>query len=60
MAPDEVGMKEILRRLTCGVGVIVWFFVASVGHGQSLDPHKPAPLGAGINKGNIQAISMLD
>src|SRR6516162_5054555 len=57
MAPDEVGMKEILRRLTCGVGVIVWFFVASVGHGQSLDPHKPAPLGAGINKGNIENFS---
>jgi hypothetical protein len=57
MAPDEVGVRGILRRLTCGVGVIVWFFAASVGHGQSLDPHKPAPLGAGINKGNIENFS---
>src|SRR5437899_1602922 len=57
MGPDEVGMSRILQRLKSGFGVIVWLFAASICYGQSLDPHKPAPLGAGINKGNIDNFS---
>jgi hypothetical protein len=53
MAPDEVGTGGVLRRLTPCIAMVAWLFAASICHGQSLDPHKPAPLGAGINKGNI-------
>jgi len=53
MTPDEVGIRRILRRLTSGVVTVVCFCAASVCHGQSLDSHKPVPLAAGVNKGNI-------
>jgi hypothetical protein len=50
-------MSGILRRLKSGFCVIVWLFAASICYGQSLDLHKPAPLAAGINKGNIDNFS---
>ena len=46
-------MSEVLWRSTCGVSVVVWLLAGSICYGQSLDPHKPAPLAGGINKGNV-------
>jgi membrane-associated protease RseP (regulator of RpoE activity) len=57
MAANEVSKAALLRRLTVGAGVVIWLFVASICHGQSLDPQKPSPLSAGTNKGNIDNFS---
>jgi hypothetical protein len=37
--------------------VIVWLLATSICCAQSLDPHKPASFGAGVNKGNIDNFS---
>jgi hypothetical protein len=53
VAPAKAGKSMMLRRVTLGVGTVLWLFAVSICHGQSLDPDKPAPLGAGANKGYI-------
>jgi hypothetical protein len=57
MAPNEVIGRSVLLRLTVGLGATAWLFSGSIGSGQSLDPHKPAPLDSGINKGYIENYS---
>lgn len=54
MASDAARLRW---RFTAAVGTILWLLTASVGHGQSLDLHKPAPLAAGTNKGNVENFS---
>jgi hypothetical protein len=53
MTPEKIAMRRTLRRFTSVVVTVSWVCAASIGHGQSLDSHKPAPLATGVNKGNI-------
>jgi hypothetical protein len=35
------------------MAALVWLIAGPASYAQSLDPHKPAPLGPGVNKGNV-------
>jgi hypothetical protein len=35
------------------MAALVWLIAGHASYAQSLDPHKPAPLGPGVNKGNV-------
>jgi hypothetical protein len=47
----------MLRRCGLALAALMAFVAGSVSHAQTLDPQKPAALGAGVNKGNVDSMS---
>lgn len=47
----------MLRHYGLALATLITFVAWSVSYAQSLDPQKPAALGAGINKGNVDSMS---
>jgi hypothetical protein len=43
----------VIRQSCSALAALVWFIAGPANYAQSLDPHKPAPLGPGVNKGNV-------
>jgi hypothetical protein len=43
----------VIRQSCSALAALVWFIAGPASYAQSLDPHKPAPLGPGVNKGNV-------
>ena len=44
--------RTVIRRSCLAMVALVWLIAGPASYAQSLDPHKPAPLGPGVNKGN--------
>jgi hypothetical protein len=47
----------VIRRSCLAMAALVWLIAGSTSYAQSLDPHKPAPLGPGVNKGNVDGLT---
>ena len=47
----------MLRHCGLALATLIICVAGSVSHAQSLDPKKPAALGAGVNKGNVDSMS---
>jgi len=45
--------RTVIRRSCLAMAALVWLIAGPASYAQSLDPHKPAPLGPGVNKGNV-------
>ena len=49
--------RTVIRQSCLAMAALVWFIAGSASYAQSLDPHKPAPLGPGVNKGNVDGLT---
>ena len=46
-----------VRQSGLALATLFWLIVGPVSYAQSLDPHNPAPLGPGVNKGNVDSMA---
>jgi hypothetical protein len=49
--------RTLIRRSCLAMAALVWLVAGLTCYAQSLDPHKPAPLGPGVNKGNVDGVT---
>jgi hypothetical protein len=45
--------RTVIRQSCLAMAALVWLIAGPASYAQSLDPHKPASLGPGVNKGNV-------
>ena len=45
--------RTVIRQSCLAMAALVWLIAGPASYAQSLDPHRPAPLGPGVNKGNV-------
>jgi YARHG domain len=49
----SIRIPSVIRRSGLAMAALVWLIAGPASYAQSFDPHKPEPLGPGVNKGNV-------